>query len=219
MRRGKGRAMSVYEYTKPSEIEKRSMEIIESRLGDIQMLPENKTVLKRVIHTTADFDYVENLRFSEDAVRHGVEAFKNGAHIVTDTSMALAGINKTILRSIGGDVHCFIADPEVAAEAKARGITRSCAAVDHALTLKNELIFAVGNAPTALIRLNELICEHRINPMLVIAVSVGFVNLVEAKEAIMQSGVPYIAAAGNKGGSNVAAAICNALLYMIKRQQ
>lgn len=209
--------MSIYEYKNPAEIEKRSMEIIGSRLGGLELPPENMTVLKRVIHTTADFDYVRNLKFSENAVSIGTDALKNGAHIVTDTSMALAGINKNILHSIGGKAHCFIADPEVAAEAKRRGSTRSAAAVDRALALKTELIFAVGNAPTALIRLNELILEHRIKPKLVIAVPVGFVNVVEAKELIMQSGVPYIAAAGNKGGSNVAAAVCNALLYMIKR--
>lgn len=209
--------MAEFKYIAPDRIEERSMEIIEEQLGDIKISPENKTVLKRVIHTTADFDYVKNLRFSDGAVKIGIDALKNGAHIITDTSMALSGINKRILGSLGGEAHCFIADPTVAETAKARGITRASAAVEHACSLGDDLIFAVGNAPTALIKLDEMIKAHRIMPKLVIAVPVGFVNVVEAKELIMENGVPYIAAAGNKGGSNVAAAICNALLYMIKR--
>lgn len=205
------------EYIKPMEIEKRSMEIIAEHLGDTEIAPENRDVLMRVIHTTADFDYVENLKFSEGAVNIGTEALKSGAHIVTDTNMAFSGINKRLVKQLGGDVHCFMADPEVAGQAKEREITRAAVAVEKACTLPHDLIFAVGNAPTALIRLDEMIKQHKVKPKLIIGVPVGFVNVVEAKEIIMQSGVPYIVAAGNKGGSNVAAAICNALIYKIGR--
>lgn len=204
------------EYSSPLSIERRSFEIIEAQLGDIDIGPENKKILERVIHTTADFDYTENLKFSQDAAKLGIEALKHGAHIVTDTNMALAGVNKKTLKALGGDAHCFIAHPDVAGQAKARGVTRASVAVERACTLKYDLIFAVGNAPTALIRLDEMIKRKRVAPKLIIGVPVGFVNVVEAKELIMKSGVPYIVAAGNKGGSNVAAAICNALLYMVK---
>lgn len=202
-----------FEYKKPMDIEKRSFEIIAEQLGDIKIEPQNRDVLMRVIHTTADFDYVKNLVFSPNVVNDAVEALKNGAHIVTDTSMAFSGINKRLVRQLGGDVHCFIADPDIARQAQERGITRSYAAVEKACALKHDLIFAVGNAPTALICLNEMIRLGRVMPKLVIAVPVGFVNVVEAKEEIIKSGAPYIAALGNKGGSNVAAAICNAILY------
>lgn len=205
------------EYIKPMDIEKRSMEIIAEHLGDAVIDAENRDVLMRVIHTTADFDYVENLRFSAGAVSAGIDALKSGAHIVTDTNMAFAGINKKLVKQLGGDVHCFMADAEVAEKAKAQGITRAAVAVEKACELKNELIFAVGNAPTALIKLDEMIKQHKVKPKLIIGVPVGFVNVVEAKEIIMQSGIPYIVAKGNKGGSNVAAAICNALLYKIRR--
>ncbi|MDD6763708.1 MAG: precorrin-8X methylmutase [Clostridiales bacterium] len=205
------------EYIKPMDIEKRSMEIIAEHLGDAVIDAENRDVLMRVIHTTADFDYVENLKFSAGAVSAGIDALKSGAHIVTDTNMAFAGINKKLVKQLGGDVHCFMADAEVAEKAKAQGITRAAVAVEKACELKNELIFAVGNAPTALIKLDEMIKQHKVKPKLIIGVPVGFVNVVEAKEIIMQSGIPYIVAKGNKGGSNVAAAICNALLYKIRR--
>lgn len=205
------------EFVKPMDIEKRSMQIISERLGDIKIKDENRDILMRVIHTTADFDYVENLKFSEGAVAAGIDALRNGAHIVTDTNMAFSGINKKLVKSLGGDVHCFMADSDVAGQARARGITRAYVAVEKACTLKHDLIFAVGNAPTALVRLSEMIRKKRVVPKLIIGVPVGFVNVIEAKELIMESGVPYIVAAGNKGGSNVAAAICNALLYKIKR--
>ena len=205
------------EYLKPMEIEKRSMEIISENLRGIEIPEENRDILMRVIHTTADFDYVENLEFSDGAAAAGIEALKGGAHIVTDTNMAFSGINKKLVRSLGGDVHCFMADPDVAGQAKARGVTRAAVSIEKACTLKHELIFAIGNAPTALMRLDEMIQRRRVKPKLIIGVPVGFVNVVEAKEIIMRSGIPYIVARGRKGGSNVAAAICNALLYKIKR--
>lgn len=205
------------ETIKPMDIEKRSFEIITELLGDRTLDPENEPVIKRVIHTTADFDYADNLCFSEHAVAKGIEALRGGCDIVTDTQMARAGINKTILGSLGGEVHCFMSDPDVAEEAKARGITRAVVSMERAAKLAKPCIFAIGNAPTALLALRDLIAAGTVKPALVIGVPVGFVNVVESKEQIMTAGVPYIVARGRKGGSNVAAAICNAMLYQISR--
>ncbi|MCI6936823.1 MAG: precorrin-8X methylmutase [Clostridiales bacterium] len=205
------------ENIKPMDIEKRSFAIITELLGDTKLDPENELVIKRVIHTTADFDYVQNLVFSEHAVSKGIEALKNGCDIVTDTQMARAGINKTILEKLGGQVHCFMSDPDVAAEAKERGITRAIVSMERAAKLPKPCIFAIGNAPTALISLHEQIQAGKLNPALIIGVPVGFVNVVESKELIIASDVPHIVARGRKGGSNVAAAICNAMLYQILR--
>ncbi len=201
----------------PKDIEKRSFQIITELLGDTPLDPENASVLKRVIHTTADFDYVQNLTFSEGAVRVGVQALKDGCDIVTDTQMARAGINKRILASLGGQVHCFMADEDVAREAKVRGVTRAIVSMERAAALDKPCIFAIGNAPTALLSLKTLIQQGKLRPALIIGVPVGFVNVVESKEEILTAGVPCIVARGRKGGSNVAAAICNALLYQIAR--
>ena len=205
------------ENIKPMDIEKRSFEIITEILGDTKLEPENELVIKRVIHTTADFEYVQNLVFSDHAVLKGIEALRSGCDIVTDTQMAKSGINKTILGRLGGHVHCFMSDPDVAAEAKERGITRAIVSMERAAQLPKPCIFAIGNAPTALISLHEQIIARTLNPALIIGVPVGFVNVVESKEMIIESGVPHIVARGRKGGSNVAAAICNAMLYQILR--
>jgi precorrin-8X/cobalt-precorrin-8 methylmutase len=205
------------EQIKPMDIEKRSFEIITEILGDTRLDPENELVIKRAIHTTADFEYVQNLVFSDHAVQKGIEALRNGCDIVTDTQMAKSGINKTILGKLGGQVHCFMSDPDVAAEAKERGITRAIVSMERAAKLPKPCIFAIGNAPTALISLNEQMEAGTLNPALIIGVPVGFVNVVESKELIIESGVPHIVARGRKGGSNVAAAICNAMLYQIMR--
>lgn len=205
------------ENIKPMDIEKRSFEIITEILGDTKLEPENELVIKRVIHTTADFEYVQNLVFSDHAVLKGIEALRSGCDIVTDTQMAKSGINKTILGRLGGHVHCFMSDPDVAAEAKERGITRAIVSMERAAKLPKPCIFAIGNAPTALISLHEQITAGILNPALIIGVPVGFVNVVESKEMIIESGVPHIVARGRKGGSNVAAAICNAMLYQILR--
>ena len=205
------------ENIKPMDIEKRSFAIITELLGDTKLDPENELVIKRVIHTSADFDYVQNLVFSEHAVAKGIEALKGGCDIVTDTQMARAGINKTILSKLGGQVHCFMSDPDVAAEAKERGITRAIVSMERAAKLPKPCIFAIGNAPTALISLHEQMQAGKLNPALIIGVPVGFVNVVESKELIIGSEVPHIVARGRKGGSNVAAAICNAMLYQIMR--
>ena len=205
------------ENIKPMDIEKRSFAIIGEILGDRKLDPENELVIKRCIHTSADFDYVENLVFSEHAVQKGIEALKNGCDIVTDTQMARSGINKTILGRLGGEVHCFMSDPDVAAEAKERGITRAIVSMERAAKLQKPCIFAIGNAPTALISLREQMDQGLLHPALIIGVPVGFVNVVESKELIIESDVPHIVARGRKGGSNIAAAICNAMLYQILR--
>lgn len=201
------------EAVQPQDIEKRSFEIITQELGNRKLDPAQEPVIKRVIHTTADFEYLENLTFSPDAVRRMQEALREGACIVTDTQMAKAGINKRTLGKYGGEVFCFMSDEDVAYEAKANNSTRAVASMDKAAALGREAIFAVGNAPTALVRLYELLQEGRIKPRGIIGVPVGFVNVVQAKELILECDVPYIVARGRKGGSNVAAAICNALLY------
>ena len=198
----------------PADIEKRSFEIITGELKQ-PLDPETELIVKRCIHTSADFDYAENLCFSEGVVEKAVNAIKGGAVIVTDTQMARAGINKKSLARFGGEVLCFMSDEDVASAAKENGTTRAVASMNKAAQLKKPVIFAIGNAPTALIRLYELIEEKKISPELIIGVPVGFVNVVQSKELIMQTDIPYIVAAGRKGGSNIAACIVNALLYMI----
>lgn len=200
----------------PSDIEKRSFEIITQELGDIVLDSKEEPIIKRVIHTSADFDYLDNLCFSENAVDRLQQAIRNGVSIVTDTQMAKAGINKKQLARYGGEVYCFMSDEDVAETAKKQGSTRAVASMDKAAALNRPLIFAIGNAPTALIRLYELIQAGMLQPEGIIGVPVGFVNVVEAKELIMKAPVPYIVARGRKGGSNVAAAICNALLYSME---
>ena len=199
---------------RPEEIEARSFEILTGLLGDRTLDPVNAPVIKRVIHTTADFDYADTLYFSPDAVSIALDALKEGAHIVCDTNMARSGVNKATLAKLGGQAHCFMADDDVAATASARGVTRATVSMEKAARLETPLIFAIGNAPTALIRLRQLIDEGAVSPRLVIGVPVGFVNVVEAKELFVDTPVPSIVARGRKGGSNVAAAICNALLYL-----
>ena len=207
------------EQMKPMDIEKRSFAIITELLGDRRLDPENELVIKRVIHTTADFDYVDNLAFSDHAVQKAIAALRAGCDIVTDTQMAKAGINKTILASLGGEVHCFMSDPDVAAEAKSRGVTRAWVSMEKAAQLKKPCIFAIGNAPTALVSLDALMAAELLRPALLIGVPVGFVNVVPSKELIISlPDTPYIVARGRKGGSNVAAAICNALIYQLTRK-
>ena len=207
------------EQVSPHEIEKRSFEIITEELNGRTFPEDQELVVKRCIHTSADFDYADNLCFSEHAVAKGIEAIREGACIVTDTQMAKAGINKRALARYGGEVYCFMSDEDVAKIAKENGTTRATASMDKAATLDKKLIFAIGNAPTALVRLYELIEDGKLNPELIIGVPVGFVNVVQSKELIMDSGAPYIVARGRKGGSNIAACICNALLYMIDNRR
>ena len=202
---------------KPMEIEQASMAIIEREL-QVALDPEIKPIVKRVIHATADFSFAESMVFTPGVVPYARELLARGAMIVTDTQMAKAGINKTILASLGGEVHCFMSDPDVAQEAKTRGVTRAFVSMERAAMLQKPCIFAIGNAPTALLSLEVLMEENKVAPALIIGVPVGFVNVEASKEQIIAAArAPYIIARGRKGGSNVAAAICNALLYQIRR--
>ena len=196
------------EIVKPQEIEKRSFEISEEELKERGIvLPEKEVpITKRVIHTSADFSYAETMTYSPGAIEQALELIKGGAHIVTDTNMAKAGINKKTLARLGGQVHCF--------KAKERGVTRAVVSMETAARLPGPVIFAIGNAPTALIELHEMIEQGAYVPAFIIGVPVGFVNVEAAKELFLDGDVPYIINRGRKGGSNIAAAICNALLYL-----
>lgn len=201
---------------RPDEIEQASMNIIASEMGTWLGTPEELPVVKRVIHTTADFDFAENMRFSTDAVKLVRNALKRGTTIVTDTNMAAAGINKAACGRFNVEVVCRMADPAIFNEAEIRSTTRAVVSMEAAAKSTPNAVFAIGNAPTALIRLCELIGEGKCNPALVIGVPVGFVNVIESKELLMATMVPYITAVGRKGGSPVASTIVNALLYGIE---
>lgn len=201
------------EYVKPDEIESRSFEIIKSELKH-PLDPKLEPVIMRVIHTSADFEYADTLMFSDGVIDIALDALKSGVSIVSDTNMVKAGVDKTRLNMLGCDINCFVGDDDIKEAAKQNAVTRARASVDKAAALGKPIIYAVGNAPTALLRICELKEENRFSPVMVIGVPVGFVNVVESKEILMRSGIPYIAARGRKGGSNVAAAICNALLRM-----
>ncbi len=198
---------------RPEDIERASMALIEREMGDWTGPEENLPVLKRVIHTTADFDFVKTLLFSPGAVRLGREALRRGATVVTDTTMAAAGISKPAAARWGVPVVCRMADPDVRDEAVERGVTRAVVSMERAVAETPDAIFAIGNAPTALLRLCELVREGKARPSLVVGVPVGFVNVVESKAMLADTDVPHIAAMGRKGGSPVASAIVNALLY------
>lgn len=205
------------EYLLPEEIEKRSFEIISEELVQrgIQIPAEEELITKRVIHTSADFDYAKTLCFSNGAVTIIKDLIRKGADIVTDTNMALSGINKRALSKFGGMAHCFMADEEVALLAKQRNMTRAAVSMEKASAIEKPIIFAIGNAPTALIKLYELFRETGYKPSFIIGVPVGFVNVEAAKELILETDIPYIINRGRKGGSNIAAAICNAVIYQL----
>lgn len=211
--------MKRLELVPPREIENRSFEIIGEELQQrgITIPAEQESVTKRVIHTSADFEYAQTMCYSENAIAIARNLIRQGADIVTDTNMAMSGINKKMLAKFGGEVHCFMADEDVAAEAKARQVTRASVCMEKASKINKPVIFAIGNAPTALVSLYEMIQAGTYRPAFVIGVPVGFVNVEAAKELIMETDVPYIINRGRKGGSNVAAAICNALIYGLAR--
>ncbi|KAF1084500.1 Cobalt-precorrin-8X methylmutase [Sporotomaculum syntrophicum] len=200
----------------PGDIEKRSFEMITEILGEKKFPPFHENIIKRVIHATADFEFAESMKISETAVAKAFEAIKSGCNIVTDTKMASVGINRKSIARFGGQIVCYMDDEAVALEAKQRNVTRASVCMEKAAKDENNKIFALGNAPTALIRLVELIKEGAVAPALVIGVPVGFVNVVESKELLKTAGVPYILSEGRKGGSNIAAAIVNAILQMIE---
>lgn len=199
----------------PADIEKRSFEIISEILGDKELDPRYELIIKRCIHTSADFEYADSMYFADGATERIKDAIRNGACIVTDTKMAQAGINKKRIEGYGGEVYCFIGDDDVAAEAAARGLTRSYVSMEKASRMGKPVIFAIGNAPTALLSICKLVSEGKLEPVAVIGVPVGFVNVVESKEKLIKSGIPCIVARGRKGGSNVAAAIVNAIQYQV----
>ena len=217
IRKKTGEKMAIeLEQVLPKDIERRSFEIITEELGDTQLIHGTEPIVKRCIHTSADFDYAKNLVFSKDAVQKALDAIRQGASIVTDTQMGKSGINKKRLAKYGGEVFCFMSDEDVAAQAKANGTTRAVASMEKAAKLNKKLIYAIGNAPTALIHLYEQVEKGIVDPELIIGVPVGFVNVVQSKELILKlEDTPYIIARGRKGGSNIAACICNALIYML----
>ena len=208
--------MKSIKFVEPHNIEKRSFEMIQEEMGSINLNKEIEPIVKRVIHTSADFDYLNNMCFSENVVKKAKEVIKSGGTIVTDTNMAYSGINKKAAAKYGVNIRCFMAETDVAEEALKRGETRAAVSMERASKIEGPVILAVGNAPTALIKLYEMIKAGIFKPDVIIGVPVGFVNVVEAKELIMSlDNVEYIVAKGRKGGSNIAAAICNALLYNI----
>lgn len=213
--------MERIEHVLPMDIERRSFEIISAELKDrgIVLPKEQEMVTKRVIHTSADFEYAHTMTYSPNAVCIAKELLKNGADIVTDTNMGKAGINKTLLAEFGGRVHCFMADETVAKIAKERNTTRATVSMEMAAKLEKPVIFAIGNAPTALIQIYDMMQNSSWKPAFVIGVPVGFVNVEVSKELIAKTDVPYIINIGRKGGSNVAAAICNALLYELRTEK
>lgn len=210
--------MENIEYVRPQDIEKRSFAIISKELEEkgIVLPKEQELVTKRAIHTSADFDYAKTMTYSAHAVGIAKKLIQNGADIVTDTNMALAGVNKKELAKYGGEAHCFMAEEEVAKIAKERGVTRAAVSMEKAAQIEKPVIFAIGNAPTALIELYEMIQSGKYRPAFIIGVPVGFVNVEAAKDLILKTDVPYIINRGKKGGSNIAAAICNALLYELR---
>ena len=210
--------MGNIEYVRPQDIEKRSFAIISKELEEkgIVLPKEQDLVTKRAIHTSADFDYAKTMTYSAHAVGIAKKLIQNGADIVTDTNMALAGVNKKELAKYGGEAHCFTAEEEVAKIAKGRGVTRAAVSMEKAAQIEKPVIFAIGNAPTALIELYEMIQSGKYRPAFIIGVPVGFVNVEAAKDLILKTDVPYIINRGRKGGSNIAAAICNALLYELR---
>ena len=200
----------------PSQIEKSSMEIIEQGMQAHSHSDEELAVVKRMIHTSGDFDYQNIIDIKPGAIKAGREAIKAGCTIVTDTKMALAGINKRVLEKYNCTINNYIDHETVFAVAKEKGITRSMAAIDYASSQQVD-IFVIGNAPTALFYLGELIQQQKLSPKLVIAVPVGFVGAAESKEFIRTIAVPSISTIGNKGGSNIAASVVNAILYLESR--
>jgi precorrin-8X/cobalt-precorrin-8 methylmutase len=202
----------------PSQIEALSFEIIDKEAGEHNFSHTEWQIVRRMIHTSADFGYIRTVRFHPKAIEAGVNAIKNGTIIITDTTMALAGISRKRLEGFNASIKCLIGDPEVAKKAAIQKTTRSQAAVDAVLTDMKGGIYVVGNAPTALLRLIELIKEGRAAPALVIGLPVGFVNAAESKAALMETDYPYITNLGRKGGSNVAACVVNALAGIAKMQ-
>ncbi len=199
---------------KPDEIERSSFQIIDQEAGTHHFSERQWSIVRRMIHTTADFEFKEMVRFHPQAISAGIEAIRNGKMIITDTNMARVGIRKKESEQFGGRVNCYMNDPLIHEKAKADGSTRAKAAVDAAISEMKDGIYVVGNAPTALLRLIELVSEKKALPALIIGLPVGFVNAAESKAALMEMDYPYISNVGRKGGSNVAASVVNALAIL-----
>ena len=202
---------------KPDEIEHLSFQIIEREIGAHNLTTQQWAVVRRMIHTSADFEYKDTIRFHPDAITSGLDAIRNGKNIITDTNMARVGIRKREIEQFGGRVRCYMNDPQVHSNAKATGVTRAKVAVDMAVEDMQGGIYVIGNAPTALLHLIELVKEQKARPALIIGLPVGFVNAAESKAALMELDYPYISNVGRKGGSNVAASVVNALSIMASR--
>jgi precorrin-8X/cobalt-precorrin-8 methylmutase len=199
---------------KPEEIEAQSFNIIDAEAGPHHFSEQQWQIVRRMIHTSADFEYMKTVRFHPDAVAAGIAAIRNGKTIVTDTNMARIGIRSYDLTKFGSEAKCLMADPEIAQMAKNNQTTRAVAAVDAALKLMEGGIYVVGNAPTALLHLIDCMQANRAHPSLVIGLPVGFVNAAESKAALIDTAYPYISNVGRKGGSNVAASVVNALIKL-----
>ncbi|MBN2041899.1 MAG: precorrin-8X methylmutase [Spirochaetes bacterium] len=201
----------------PAEIEKRSFEIIDQEIED-NIAEENKPYIYRIIHTSADFEYGKITEIHSDAISSGITAIKSGCRIYADTNMIKSGVKKSALEKFGCEIVTSISDEAVAMEAERRGITRSIVGIEKACKDERIKIFAIGNAPTALHALKEMIFNDKVKPALVIGMPVGFVWAAESKEEIKKTGVPYAVTNGRKGGSTIAVAFLNALLYQLMKQ-
>jgi len=206
------------EIINPQDIETESFRIISEELSHLSLPEEYAYIIKRVIHTSADFEYAQLLEFHKDAVRNGKSAMQSGCKIYADTNMILAGVSKPSLNKLGCSIKTYIADEDVALKAKEQGITRSIAGIEKTFSEGEFDIYVIGNAPTALMKICELSHKTGITPKLVIGVPVGFVGASESKEMLKQSGLPYILTRGRKGGSTIAVAIMNAIMYSLYRQ-
>lgn len=203
--------------TSPMGIENESMRIIGSEMKPHNFDEKTLKIVKRVIHTTADFEYADLLEFHPDAINSGIEALRQGCDIYADTQMVMSGISSRTLKKLGSKVYNNVHDDDVYKRAKEEGITRSMAAIEKTKNDKNTKIFAIGNAPTAIFKLIEMIKDKKIKPDLIVGVPVGFVGAAESKEALKELDIPYIVVNGRKGGSPVAATIINAIMYQIER--
>ncbi len=201
---------------KPHEIEAKSFAIIDAEAGHHNFAPDEWKIVRRMIHTTADFEYMQMVRISNNAVAAGIKAIRNGCTVITDTNMAKTGIRKDLLAGFGSRCECLMADPQVAEQATERGVTRARVAVEKAAQIMENGIYVVGNAPTALLHLLDMINNKAANPALVVGLPVGFVNAAESKAALVETKIPYISNVGRKGGSNVAASVINALALIAK---
>ena len=199
---------------KPEQIEELSFKIIDQEAGSHNFTQDQWSVVRRMIHTSADFEYKEMIRFHPNAIQAGISAIRAGKSIITDTNMARVGIRKAELERFGATVKCYMTDPEIGEKARNNGTTRAKAAVEAAVADMKDGIYVIGNAPTALMRLCELMQAGEAGPSLVVGLPVGFVNAAESKAALIEMDFPYISNVGRKGGSNVAASVVNALAIL-----